>query len=102
MPSQTFDIFRQAVISRSQVLCFYRGYQRECCPHILGYTSGHEQALSFQFAGGSSSDLPIGGQWRCMDLSEVSRAQLRDGPWHTDLRHSRPQSCVKQIDVGTS
>lgn len=99
MTSLTYQIFREAVVNRKQVVCFYHGLAREICPHTLGYTNGREQALTFQFAGQSSSGLPPGGEWRCMKLDEVTGAKLRDGPWHTAPDHSRPQTCVKQIDV---
>lgn len=99
MSSEAYQVFRQAVVEKKQVVCTYHGLQREVCPHTLGYTNGREQALTFQFAGKSSSGLPPGGEWRCMKLSEVKSAVLRDGPWHTAPDHSRPQTCVKQIDV---
>jgi predicted DNA-binding transcriptional regulator YafY len=99
MSSRTYEIFHQAVLNKQQIVCTYHGYRREICPHTLGHTKGAEQALSFQFAGQSKSGLPPEGEWRCMRLAEVYDAQLRDGPWRTAPDHSRPQTCVKQIDV---
>lgn len=99
MASQTFSIFREAVLNKKQISCIYRGLPREVCPHTLGYTSGREQALTFQFAGQSSSGLPPDGEWRCMILDEVKDAKIKDGPWHTANAHGRPQPCVKQVDV---
>ncbi len=99
MSSATYQIFRQAIINKQQITCTYKGYYREICPHTLGMTSGHEQALSFQFAGQSSSGLPPQGEWRCMKLEEITNAKIKDGPWHTGANHSRPQTCVKQVDV---
>jgi hypothetical protein len=101
MTSSTYKALRDAVLKQQQVIVMYHGYRRECCPHTLGYTDGHEQVLTFQFAGGSSSGLPPGGQWRCMKVREISEIIVKDGPWHTGLRHTRPQTCVKQIDVET-
>lgn len=99
MPSHTYDLFRQAILGRKQITCMYQGHRRELCPHTLGHSEGEEMALSFQFAGGSSKGLPPGGQWRCMFLAEVTDAQIRDGEWHTSTGHSRPQTCVKDVDV---
>lgn len=99
MASQTYQIFREAVLNKKQVVCVYHGLPREVCPHTLGYTGGHEQALTFQFAGQSSSGLPPGGEWRCMILNEVTHAKIKDGAWHTANTHGRPQTCVKQVDV---
>jgi hypothetical protein len=100
MPSPTYRLFEQAIRQRKQIVCLYRGYRRELCPIILGHKrSGEEAALTFQFAGESSSSLPRGGQWRCLLLSEVSNAELRDGRWHSGSRHRQPQSCVDIVDV---
>lgn len=99
MASLTYQIFREAILRMKQVTCVYRGLRREVCPHTLGYTAGHEQALTFQFAGQSASGFPPGGEWRCMILDEVRDAAIKDGPWHTANTHGRPQTCVKQVDV---
>ena len=92
-----FDLFVQAVREKKQVTCTYQMRRRELCVHAVGWKNGREQALSFQFAGESSKGLPPGGEWRCLDLGLVSNVQLRDGPWHTGLNHSQPQTCVDQI-----
>ncbi len=102
MPSATYEIFRQAIVGKKQVVCTYQGFSRELCPHTLGYTDGRERSLSFQFAGGSSRGLPPGGQWRCMNLDEVQNPQIKDGPWHTGPTHLKPQTCVKQVQVEVS
>jgi predicted DNA-binding transcriptional regulator YafY len=99
MTSTTYQIFRQAIVNKQQITCTYNGLYREICPHTLGHSGGHEQALSFQFAGQSSRGPPPDGEWRCMKLDDVVNAKIKDGPWHTADNHSRPQTCVKQVDV---
>lgn len=99
MPSHIYDLFRQAVLGKQQIICRYHGLLRELCPHTLGHTGPIERCLSFQFAGQSSKGLPPGGEWRCMSLNEVSDVHIKDGPWHTEPSHSRPQTCVKNVDV---
>lgn len=99
VPSPTYDLFEQAMSRRKQVLCTYGGYPRELCPVILGHTNGEEVALAYQFAGRSNSGLPPGGQWKCLRLSKVSNAQLRDGPWHAGSSHARRQACVQTVDL---
>jgi hypothetical protein len=94
MPSTTYQLFRAAVVSKQQITCRYKGLYREICPHVLGLTNDQEQVLSFQFGG-----LPPSGEWRCMKLDEVTDAAIRNGEWHTGMTHSRPQTCVKDIDV---
>ncbi|RNJ51159.1 hypothetical protein D1O30_17695 [Methylocystis hirsuta] len=103
MPSVTFEAFRQAIVSKKQIVCTYHGLIREVCPHTLGYNqAGGEQALVFQFAGQSSKGLPPGGEWRCLDLSQVNSVSARDGQWHTAPNHSLPQTCVARVTAEVS
>jgi hypothetical protein len=99
MPSQIYQLFRAAIVDRKQITCIYGRYYRELCPHVLGHKDGHEAALTFQFAGQSSSGLPPAGEWRCLVLALVRDAHLRDGEWHTGPRHSSQQTCVDTVEV---
>jgi predicted DNA-binding transcriptional regulator YafY len=101
MPSKTYDLFREAILSEKQVVCSYEGRHRELCPHIIGTNkNGEEVVLAWQFAGESSGPLP---QWRCLRLSEVSQARTRDGRWHAGGSHKAVQLCVSDIhlDINT-
>ena len=98
MPSPTYDLFRQAIVSKKQTICIYDGYVRELCPVMLGHTQEREKALTYQFGGDSRSGLPPAGEWRCLWVSKVKNAQLRDGPWHTGNAHNKPQACVESVD----
>jgi hypothetical protein len=84
---------------RLQITCVYNGLYRVCCPHAIGRTNGVERVLVYQFAGGSSRGLPPGGEWRCMDIPTMQQLQIRSGAWHTGAGHTRPQTCVKQVDL---
>ena len=99
MPSANYALFEQAMRMRKQVVCRYDGYPRELCPIILGHSQGQEKVLTFQFGGGSKSGLPPGGEWRCLFLSKVSGAELRDGPWLAGSSHTQPQGCVEIVDL---
>jgi hypothetical protein len=100
MTSSIYDLFAEAMRARQQITCFYEGYYRELCPHILGRSkAGEEAALAFQFAGTGSKGLPEGGQWRCLRLAGVSDARLRAGPWHGGASHTRRQACVATVDL---
>lgn len=99
MPSRTYNLFAKAIRGRKQIVCTYGGYRRELCAVILGHTKEEEKALTFQFGGQSSSGLPRGGEWRCLFLSRVSNAELRDGPWHAGDSHRQPQGCVEIVDL---
>lgn len=97
--SPTYHTLRQALIGRTPVRCMYHGHMRECCPHTLGSSDGVPRVLMFQYGGQSSSGLPPGGQWRCMDVAAISSLTAVVGGWHTGHSHLRPQTCVKNVDV---
>lgn len=100
MASATYQIVREAIQNKRQIVGNYDGYVREMCPHCIGKSKdGGEQALFFQFAGGSKTGLPPGGQWRCFDLSRLQNVAAREGQWYSGPAHTRPQTCVKQVDV---
>jgi hypothetical protein len=98
MPSATYQLIMQAMLARQQVLCTYRGLARELCPIILGHTDGRERVLAFQFAGGSSSRLPHGGDWKCLDVAEMNDVALREGRWHSGRSHRQRQHCVAEVE----
>lgn len=102
--SETFRIFHRAILERKQITCTYKRAFREICPHILGHTKKAEMALVYQFGGQSTTRLPRRGEWRCLLLSEVENAQIRDGNWHSGRDHTTTQRCVDEvyIDVNTN
>lgn len=79
------------------------GGDRWFCPHRLGRNhEGQVRVLCYQYAGGSDSGLQAAGSpanWRCIALEKLSRVELLEGPWHTAPNHSRPQTCVAEVDV---
>lgn len=99
MPSPTYQLIMQAMITRQPVLCLYGGFARAICPIILGHTVGRERVLAFQFAGGASSGLPPGGQWKCFDVADISEVELRQGRWHSGGSHRQPQHCVADVEL---
>ena len=101
MSSASYQIIRNAITQKKQVVATYDGFVREMCPHCIGLNKdGGEQALFFQFGGGSKSGLPPGGAWRCIKVDQLSGVSPKDGPWHTGAtQHSKPPTCVKQVDV---
>jgi len=97
MPSATYALFRNAILTEQRVLCTYGGRPRELCPHIIGTNKhGDEAVLAWQFAGESSGKLP---QWRCLKLANVRDARARDGRWHEGGSHQTTQTCVTEIDL---
>ncbi len=99
MASQEYELFREAMSKRMQIVCEYDGLTREVCPIILGHSGEEEKALVYQFAG-ETSDGPVRppGEWKCFRLAGVEKVEMREGPWHSGKRHSAAQACVKQVD----
>ena len=99
-PTDTYNLIRRAIERKQQVIAGYRGYYREMCPHSLGVNKrGERQALFYQFAGQSGSELGPPGSpdnWRCLRIDELSNVSVRNGDWHTAPAHTRPQTCVYQ------
>ena len=99
-----YQIIRQAIIEKKIIVAMYDGLERIMCPHVIGTNrQGRPQALSYQFDGQSSSRpiQPDGSpvNWRCIDLSKLTSVEAIEGEWHTAPNHSRPQTCVANIDV---
>jgi len=94
MPSNTYQLFERSMATRRPIACRYQGHPRAICPVILGHSGGTAKALVWQFAGSSSSGA-VGGQWKCLRLSEVDKAEIVEGPW----RNGNAQSCVKEVDL---
>ena len=102
MSSTTYNLIRQAILNKQQVIASYNGYYREMCPHVIGTKNGREQALFYQFGGNSRSGLESTGSpnnWRCIPIEGLENVSVREGKWHSYSRHTRPQRCVDEIDV---
>lgn len=99
MLGPTYELFRQAILEEKQVTCVYKGHYRELCPVIIGHSDGREKVLAYQIGGQTSSILPPEGEWRCLYLSDVRDARLRDGPWREGLEHKSVQQCVEIVDL---
>jgi hypothetical protein len=74
------------------------------CPHAIGLgPKGNEQALFYQFAGGSSqgdvATLEEKDRWRCLPLSSLQDFEIKDGEWQSTGNHSVPNTCIKDIDL---
>ncbi len=96
MASETFELFRQAILEKKRILCSYNGLPREVCSHAMVWTDGQETALVFQFGGESSSGLPPSGKWRCLTLARVVDIRLAEGPWVTE-DHAGQQRCSENV-----
>jgi hypothetical protein len=94
-----YDLLRRAIRHRQPVSAFYEGHERHFCPHVLGTKQGEARVLAFQYAGGSATGLPVGGEWRCMRVQGLTEILLHDVAWRTRSDYSSDQVCVDEIDV---
>ena len=91
------------MIGKRPIRATYHGRDRWFCPHRLGRNhKGHIRLLCYQYAGESGSGLQAAGSpanWRCIALEKLSRVELLECVWQTAPNHSRPQTCVAEVDV---
>jgi hypothetical protein len=106
--SGLYDSMAFAIQNKKAVQAVCNGKLRLFCPHVLGRNAFNRwQVLGYQFAGESSSKPiePPGSpaNWRCMALEGLSDLRvLPDLPWYTAPDHSRPQTCVRFIELEIS
>ncbi len=100
---EIYRLVRAAVVEKHSIRAIYQGRDRWLCPHRLGRNhEGQMRVLCYQYGGESSSGLqPVGSpaNWRCIALEKLSRVELVEDHWHTAPNHSRPQTCVAEVDV---
>jgi|SRR5688572_399794 hypothetical protein len=99
-----YGLIRRAVTERQPISALYDRLPRLLlCPHRLGRNSARQaRVLCYQYGGESSTELEPSGSlanWRCMKLEKFSRVEVLEGLWHTAPNHSRPQTCVTDMDV---
>ena len=94
-----YQVLAEAITGKQRVVARYHDEERIFSPHALGRKRGVAHVLVFQFAGGSQSGLPPGGEWRCLNLDELSDIRLEPGDWHTAANVFNPQSCLDEIEV---
>jgi hypothetical protein len=94
-----YELIAEAIRSKRQVQAQYHGAERVLAPHALGTKHGQPHLLAYQFAGGSQSGLPEGGEWRCLKLEDLEDITLQPGPWHSAANVFNPQTCLDDVDV---
>ena len=94
-----YTTLAEAIADKQQVVARYHDRERIFSPHALGSKRGAAHVLVYQYAGESERGLPPGGEWRCLDLEELSDIRLEPGAWRTAENVFNPQSCLDEIDV---
>lgn len=103
MSSANYMLIRQAILDKQNISANYNGHARKMSPHTIGTAkNGNEQALFYQYAGSSSSELkPIGhpSNWRCIPIGGLQNVVVIGGAWQSGGNHSSAQTCVHNIDL---
>lgn len=99
MGSPAYELFVKAMIEEKQLGCLFKGRSRVLSIIILGQTDGEERALAWQTGGESSGQLPRGGAWRNVMLSEVTDARLLDSKLRRGTRKTGEQRWVADVDL---
>ncbi len=98
-----YQLLRTAVLNKRPIRATYAGLDRWFCPHRLGKNrEGQHRVLCYQYAGQSGSGLQLAGSpanWRCIAVEKLIRVELLEDAWYTAPNHSRPQTCVVEVDV---
>lgn len=99
--TSTYNLIREAIASRRQVVATYDDAVLHLCPHAIGRTDGRAQALFFQFSHFTTDGRVHAGSddtWRCIPIDALRVVSVRNGVWHGAGRESRPD-CVSDIDI---
>lgn len=94
-----YTILAEAINTKQQVVARYHDEERIFSPHALGTKRGVAHVLVYQFAGGSHTGLPPGGEWRCLNVDELREIRLQPGPWRTAENVFNPQTCLDDVEV---
>jgi hypothetical protein len=94
-----YTILAEAISSKQQVVARYHDEERIFSPHALGTKRGVAHVLVYQYAGGSRTGLPPGGEWRCLNVEELSEIRLEPGAWRTAENVFNPQTCLDEVEV---
>lgn len=100
-----YEIIREALRLRHQVVATYKGHARRLCPHVLGWKasdSGRQRYCMFYQFGGTSSRgalAPEGSSanFRCLDVDQLEGLKTVPGTWHT--APAPDESCVDETDL---
>lgn len=103
-----YNLLRNAILNKKQVIAEYENRPREMFPHALGWKDGKQKCLFYQFDGESTTRLIKKGanhkeNWTCTFVEKLLIKEIRDGEWFSasnyDLQSKHTLKCVENIDV---
>lgn len=98
-----YHVVWAAIANRHSIGAIYKERARLFCPHRLGRNRAKQlRGLCYQYGGDRETGLaPVGSadNWRCVVLEKLRGVEFVDGPWQTAPNHSRPATCVVEVDI---
>ena len=92
-----------AVANKQPIEAMYQERLRLFCPHRLGRNrQGGTPRTLLSVRRGKPEWTPTGrlaSNWRCIAVEKLSRVKLLEDAWRTAPNHSRPASCVAEVDI---
>ena len=98
----TDEVLIEAIRAKQCLTGLYDGAVRHFAPHALGAApDGTPAVFVFQYAGETTTGMPIGGQWRCFRLEGLSHLRPNEHRWRSRSNYNlKRQSCLAMIQVG--
>ncbi|SJZ32898.1 hypothetical protein SAMN02745126_00396 [Enhydrobacter aerosaccus] len=95
----TAERLKRAILDRRCLTAWYRGTERRFALHALGLKAdGTPAAFAFQYGGGTTTNLPARGEWRCFDLDQLADIQQNGDRWRTPPNYNLArQTCLAEI-----
>lgn len=97
----TYQLIKQAILSKKCLTLTYKGYQRKMSPHVIGTKNGIPKAFFYQYGGESKSGLSNDHtkNWRCIIIDEIANISINNDKFQSTYNHSLSQTCIDYIDV---
>ena len=91
---------RKAISERQSLTAIYDNYVRHFSPTALGKDGrGSQTLLAYQYGGGRSGGLSVGGAWCCFRVGDLRALRLNGDKWQAGPLAGRMPNCVVEIDV---
>ena len=98
----TDNVLSAAIRDKQCLTGLYDGAVRHFAPHALGTAAdGAPAVFVFQYAGETTTGMPIGGEWRCFRLDGLSHLQINEHRWRSRSNYSlKRQTCLATVRIG--
>ena len=100
--AETYQLVKNAIEGRQQIVAMSGGCLRHLCPHVIGMKYGREQGLFYQFGGKSRSRKIVPNSsrnWRRIALSKLTIIEIRDGEFFPNPSVHLPDASFDEVDI---